>query len=167
MAWVAALVMTVMLPIGVVALVLGAFGIKTQPFPTAIIPATLCILVGGGFVLGFIGCWWMILRPREWEIAVVGDLVRWGDVKRPDCQRRVLLSDINRIEGQYDSEFHRSRVELADGSWVTLPEHILLTRQDAEQCVEAIRKVRPEIASQFYGSSGEARPSITDDNYMT
>ena len=139
------------LPIGAFDLIAGPVTLTCWPLLAAIVAVLFCTLLGGCFVSFFFIAWWHILRPKEWEITVASDLVRWGDTRRPDRQRRITISKIKRIEGQYDSEFDRTIFEIADGSHVTLPRHILVTRDDAKQCVEAIKKARPEINIQFYG----------------
>jgi hypothetical protein len=93
----------------------------------------------------FLGTWYGLLFPGEREIVVEDGIMRWGNPRRTDRQRQIVMSEIARI--CYRSGFDKDRTVaiLKDGKHVELPRDIIRGWTGEDEFVVAVKKDHPNI----------------------
>ena len=102
-------------------------------------------VVAAVFGACFLSTWYGVFFPGEREIVVEDGVMRWGNPRRTDRQRRITMSEIAHI--YYRSGFDKDQTVamLKDGKHVALPRDIIRGWTDEDEFVVAVKKDYPDI----------------------
>lgn len=73
----------------------------------------------------FLSALYHFIFPQKWEIVVSKDLIAWGNVKKPDKQKRLQMKDIACICFDSGVDSDCTYAIMKDKKRIRLPDHIM------------------------------------------
>ncbi|MGD0898509.1 MAG: hypothetical protein ABR915_11780 [Thermoguttaceae bacterium] len=123
------------------------------------IPITL---FAGFLGLVLLAAWRGLILPTRYELVVDGPALRWGEVRKPQCQSAVKMSEIAFLCQGCGSDNDKSFVILKSGAQLPLPQYLVWTRNDHRALLSALRSENAEIA--LCQGDGEASAALARDS---